>query len=293
MAIVPKWKRGKARSARRSMRPLRRRKVAKLSKPVVRAVNRIVSRRSETKYVAQPLFTRQVPIYGDTFPSGATTGQIYEMIPDLFQGTAGTTEYQRVGVKVNPTRLTADVDLRFNNLTQVLEGGTPLDRASWDIDVHMWYGYVRRYKNEADVLANNNNILNNLLENGQGTTLRWGGGPYDHFNRVNKEWFNLKHKVVRMYRPLGAQNLATVAGGLTTYFPQDIHKVVRLGFKLPKTLLYNETNPSPENYAPILIIGYQHRDGTQASNSTTDTATLLGKPALMMNVKRHMYFKDA
>lgn len=283
--------RGKTIAQIRARNMRRRRTVAPRSnKALTKLVKRVVNRGRETKYVGQPLFTRAVPIYGDTFPIGATTGQIYEVLPDLPEGV---TEAERLGVKIQPTRVTADVDLRFNNLAQVLEGGTPLDRAAWDIDCHIWYGYVRRYKNDADIIANTNNILNNLLENGQGATFRWGGGPYDHFNVVNKEWFNVKHKVVRMYRPLGAQNLATVAGGLTTYFPQEIHKVVRLSFKPPKTLMYNETNVTPENYCPVVIIGYQHRDGTQAANNTTDTTTLLGKPALMMNMKRHLYFKDA
>lgn len=284
--------RGKSIAQIRARNAMRRRRTTapRSNKMLSRLVKRVVNRGRETKYVAQELFSQPTPIYGDTYPTGAPVGQIYEVVPDLAEGTA---EYERLGVKVQPTRLYADVDLRFNNKTQVLEGGTPLDRSSWDIDCHIWYGYVRRYKNTQDILANNSNIINNLLENGAGATFRWGGGPYDHFNVLNKEWFSMKHKVVRMYRPLGAQNQATVAGGLTTYFPQEIHKVVRLSFKTPKTLLYNETNVIPENYCPVVIIGYQHRDGTQAANSTTDTTTYLGKPAIMMNMKRHLYYKDS
>lgn len=267
----------------RTLRPVQRKAVATIAQ-------RVVNRARETKYVGQAIFEQPIPIYGDIVPTGTVTPQIFEALPDLQQGTA---EYQRDGVKVEPKRLTCDMDLRFNNKTSVLNGGATLDQSAWDIDVHIWYGYVRRYKNYADIVANAANICNNLLDNGLGTTLRWGGGPYDHLNRVNNEWFSVKHKVIRMYRPLGVQNTASTAGGVTTYFPQEIHKTVRLGFKLPKALMYNENNATPENYAPVVIVGYQHRDATQAANSTTDTTTLLGKPALMMNIKNHLFFKDA
>lgn len=276
----------KARAVKRAVRSLR----PKTRTAVTAIAKRVANLGRETKYVADTIFSQPVPIYGDTVPTGTVQPQIYECLPDLSEGVA---EYERDGVKIQPVKVVSELDLRFNNKTNDLSSASPLDTAAWDIDVHIWYGYVRRYKSYSDIIANASNILSNHLENGLGSTLRWGGGPYDHFNRVNKEWFNLKHKVVRMYRPLGQQNVATLAGGLTTYFPQDIHKVVRMSFKPPKTLLYNETNVVPENYAPVCIIGYQHRNGTQAANSTSDTTTLLGKPALMMNIKNHMYFKDA
>lgn len=256
-------------------------------KAVAKIAKKVVNKAAETKYVGELVANEPTGIYGSTLPTGGQA-QIFDVCPSIAEGSA---EYQRNGVKIVPTKHFCDLDLAFNTNDDISKTGL-LDNCAWDINVHVWYGYVRRYKYSPDVLTNATTILNNLLDLGEGTTAPWSGGPYDHMNKLNTEWFQLKHKVVRMYRPLGTQNQATLAGGLTTYFPQTIHKTLRLSFKPPKVLQYNEGNVLPENYAPVVIIGYQHNDSTQASNAFGAGSTILTCPALQMMLKQHMFYKD-
>lgn len=276
-------------------------RAAKLSKPVVRAVNRLINRKFETKYVAQYMTNEDATpelIYGDVWPQGTGGGpngnpQVWTVLPDVNEGTQ-TTEYTREGVKISPTRLTADLDLKFNTQPALASGN--VDQASWDITAHVWWGYCRRYKNNDDINANKVNIVENMFEVGNGTTVRWLGTPtMDQFHQ-NKEFLTLKHRAVRMYRPLGSQNTATLAGGATTYYPQIINKTMKLSFKVPKVLKYNENQSVPENYAPFVIIGYRHNDNSQAANTyvvSPPYANASQVPALQAVVRSHLYFKDA
>lgn len=256
-------------------------------KAVTKIAKRVVNRAAETKYVGELYANEPTAIYGSTVPTGGQP-QIFDVCPSLSEGVA---ENQRTGVKIVPTRHTVDLDLTFNTNNDI-NGNPALDNCAWDITVHVWYGYVRRYKNSVDILTNAANILANLLDTGAGTTLPWAGSPYDHLKKVNTEWFQLKQKSFRMFRPFGDQNAASLAGGLTTYFPQSIHKTLKLSFKPPKVLQYNEANTLPENYAPVVIVGYQHNDSTQASNAFGAGNTVLTAPALQMMLKQHMFFKD-
>lgn len=256
-------------------------------KAVTKIAKKVVNRAAETKYVGELVANEPTAIYGSIVPTGGAP-QIYDVCPSISQGD---TEYERTGVKIVPTKHYCDLDLTFNSGNDIA-GNPALDNCSWDVNVHIWYGYVRRFKYSVDVLTNGADICNNLLETGQGNTSAWLGRPYDHLLKVNTEWVQMKHKVVRMYRPLGQQNVATLGGGLTTYFPQAIHKTLRLNFKPPKVLQYNEGNVLPENYAPVVIIGYQHNDNTQASNAFGAGNTILTAPALQFMLKQHMFFKD-
>lgn len=286
---------------RKMRRPGARKPVARLSKPVKRAVNSIINRKLETKYIAQDMLpinengTALKEIYGDTVPAGPA--QVFPVCPDVAEGTS-TTEYTREGVKIQPTGLQADLMLFFNNLRKDVGGASWIDQCSWDINVHIWYGYCRKYKQNSDIVANSVLIAENLLDEGNGSTRRFTGTPLEQQFKLNKEYMvGMKHRVVRMYRPLGTQNDATTNGGLTSYWPQTINKLVKLKFKTPKSLLFNETNDQPENYAPFVIIGYCHNDNTLASNTYTapgtQPANVLNAPALLASIKSHLWFKDA
>lgn len=267
-----------------------------LSKPVKRAINRMINGKMETKYVSQVMTPEGGPvsIYGDVYPQGTPNGpvQLWPITPDVSEGD---TEFTRDGVKIFPKSLVADVDLKFNNNESAIGGNGTLDDASWDITAHVWWGYARRYKNSDDIIANKVAIVENMLEDGQGASVRWLGGPLDHQLHQNNEFVSLKHRSVRMFRPLGTQNTGTLAGGVTTYFPQVIERKLKCRFKLPKSFKYNENLSQPENYAPFVIIGYQHNDNTQAANAYGVSPPLLPTqcPALITSIRSHLYFKDA
>lgn len=286
---VPRRRRNRANAARpRKSVP----RVAS-SKALARTVNRIVKRAGETKYCAQFMTNADsapVPIYGDVYPQGTPNGnvQLWQTLPIVNQGTG---DFERIGTKINPTKLCADLDVKFNTDNAI---AGLIDQVSWDVTVHVWYGIVKRFKAVPEVVANKPIIVSNMLEDGQGNLTRWLGGPSDQMFKTNSSYLTVKHKKFRMYRPLGIQNTGTNAGGATTYFPQTIAKRMRLYFKTPKALRYDEGQSYPEGYAPFVIIGYQNNDETQASNAyTTNPYTLATQvPALLATVKAHLFYKD-
>jgi len=301
MAQTRKVRRGGGGMTRKVRRGGRRPLAKPAAKAVARIAKRVFNRNTETKYVAKDVLplseegAATKEIYGDTYPGA--NAQVYPILPDVPEGT-NNNEYTREGVKIQPTGLSADLMLFFNNLRKDVGGSSWLDQASWDINVHIWYGYCRKYKSSADIIANSVMIAENLLDEGNGATRRFAGTPLEAQFKLNKEYMvGMKHKVVRMYRPLGTQNDANTSGGLTTYDPQVINRLVKLRFQPPKTLLFNETNVQPENYAPFVIVGYCHNDNTQAANNYTapgtQPATVLNAPALLCAIKSHLWFKDA
>lgn len=273
----------------KTLRPSARKAVAKIAK-------RVMKRSMETKYAAVTLSQeggQAYQVYGDVLPLNGTP-QLVPTLPPVNQGDAG---FQRIGQSVMPTRHTATLDLEFNNLAQDISGAGGLDACAWDVNVHIWYGFARRYKkaSDLDVLVNAQDICNNMLEEGNGSSIRFDGSPHIALMKTNTDVLQVKHKVIRMYRPFGAQNQATLAGGLTTYFPQAIKKRVKLVFKTPKTLKYDEDDGDPENYAPFFIIGYEHNDASRASNNATPAAppSILTKPAIQFYGRSELWFKDA
>lgn len=286
------WKGSSGRTATRKSKTTRAVKslAPRARKAVATIAKRVFNAKTETNYVTSMLSAEPTDIYAATLPTGGNP-QLFDCVPPV---SIGPQEYQRDGVRINPTRHSVDLDIRFNERAVTASpAGQSVATLAWDVLVHVWYGYARRYKNVVDVLGNEIALLQAHLDTGTGTNTPWTGGPIDDFNMVNKEVMVLKHKSFRMYRPQGDQNDGT--GVQQTYYPQVIRKRMRLSFAPPKTLLYNENVGIPDNYAPFVIIGYQHADGTQGSTQVYNPSapTLANIPALQLYMKSHMWYKDA
>lgn len=280
-------RKNRAKRAVRSLRPKTRTAIAAIAKKVLRM-------NTETKYRAENLYLEgpALPIYGDVAPAGVAT-QLFGAMPTV---AIGDNAFQRDGQKIQVTKHTVEMDFTFNNLIRDITNTGGLDACSWDLTVHVWYGYVKRYKSQNDVLQNTSAIVNEMYELGNGNSSRFTGAPYDIMRKINTDVLTVKRKSFRMFRPLGSQNQATLGGGLTTYFPQLTKKRITLSFKPPKTLLYDEAYSVPENYAPIIIVGYEHNDPTQASNQLGPNpvpANILEAPALLVQGLKKIWYKDS
>lgn len=282
------WKSSTSKS--RASRPTRPRLPRKTTKAVAKIAKTVMMKNSETKYVTEYWGESPQYIYGSTFPAGGTP-QLFDCLPALGQGTNSCT---RVGERVTPRAVVADLDFTFNNNVAV-PGVSGADVASWDITVHVWYGYARRVKSNGLVLAQSSVLVNQLFEDGDGTSSGFTGDPYDILKKVNTDVLSLKHKKFRMFRPYGIQNQATTVAGAGTFFPQIIKKRCKLTFKPPKQLLYDEQQVYPDNYAPFCIIGYEHNDNTQSSNTiyVPGSPTVLNVPAIQVQGLNKLWYKDA
>lgn len=276
--------RSKSTRAVKSLAPRARKAVATIAK-------RVMNRAVETKYIAEN--QDGIAIYGDTLPGGGIA-QVYTCVPDI---TQGDTSFDRQGLKLNPKRHTTQLQFTFNEDPQILSGGVgvPAAQAGWDVTVHVWYGFAKRYKNVVDIQANAAAILAEMLDTGNGGQSRFTGLMSDELFEVNKEFLTLRHKKVRLFKNAGRANILDVtAPALTT--PNIERASMSLSWKAPKTLLYkDEVAVIPENYAPFIIVGYVHNDGTQASDqaNTGPTNNPLQVSAIKMVRTDKVWFKDA
>jgi len=170
--------------------------------------------------------------------------------------------------------------------------GARLDSLAWDVTVHVWYGMVKRYRSTDDVNANKIFIASNLFEIDGGQQVRFSGRIEDLMNERNSDFGSLKHKSFRMFKATGNANTGTGE----QYHPCVTQKKMRLSWKVPENLKYSdETSFYPENYAPFILVGYHHNDGTQASNSNNagETTNISQLPAIKMLQVNKVWFKDA
>lgn len=286
----------RARYSKSGVIPRRRRVRATIPpETVAKIATRVFNRKTETKCVADNVGRNYITIYGSTVVSG-TSGQLYSCLPPFAQatGTGAGTTFARVGNRINPTRLTTDLRFVFNQ-DQLITGPVTAASAGWDITVHIWYGYARRFKSIPEVFNATGPLLGQLLEDGQGTNYPFTGRLNEEPLIIDNEVYSMKHKSFRMYKNAGATNICdAVAPSLSTPMSQVVRH--RINWKAPKTLLYGQDSDQyPENYAPIMIVGYCHNDSTLASFNrwTTPTSDPTYIPAIKMYQEDKLYFKDA
>lgn len=266
-------------------------------KAVAQIARSAVKRIAETKYVQNSPLNYSV-LYGSTLPQANSAGltsppQLYSCCPDILQGDFG---HDREGNTIQPIKHTTDVRVTFSTTPADISSGvtTTADTCAWDVTLHCWYGFVRRYKSATDVIANASSIVTVMFETGQGGTTPFTGNSMDEYLQLNKDFVSFKHKKVRMRKDAGRTNALEFD---VPSQPQPANEVGRLhlNWKVPKTLRYSlDASPLPEEYAPVIIMGYTHNDYSQSANTTytTGTPTLLNTPALMFQKVDKLWFKD-
>lgn len=285
-------KAAKVKRAVRSLKPKQRAGVTAI-------VNRLLNRKSETLYAGptNPSNYETSPftaIYGSVYPTGGTP-QLFTCIPQIAQGDA---TYERQGNKVFPTRHTTELRFVFNNAAILIPPGgstaSPVSQAGWDINVHVWYGFAKRFKRVSEVITNEITLLQQQFQDGQGNSHEWNGLLTDETLNVDREIMTLKHKKFRMYKNAGLANAGDVTAPSLSTPMSECHRMT-LKWNPPKALLYGEEgNLVPENYAPFIIVGYCHNDATVASNTANSgpTSNLANIPAVLMYKVDKLYYKD-
>lgn len=267
------------------------------SKAIAKIANRVVRRNLETKQMGTNPAYNYTGLYGSTLPVGGVP-QLFTCVPQIQQGDTAET---RSGNKISPTSHFTDIRFTFNPdavLQYTPPGGTlgtyPISQAGWDITVHIWYGYIKRFNRVDWVVQNQTTILQEFFQNSEGDAVSFSGLSTDELLKVDKDQLVMKHKSFRMYKNAGLANVGdTVSPSLTT--PMVVSKQVRLSWKAPKTLTYATDDALiPENYAPFFIVGYVHNDATDASDTanTGATADLTRIPAIQMCQVDHLFYKD-
>lgn len=178
-----------------------------------------------------------------------TSADIAFLVPNVAQGPE---ENARNGDRIRAQKLTLKGILQMNLSYANTYSGCR-------IGVRVFVVQPKLFTNQPSILANANNWLPYLLRKGA-SSLPFSGVISDLACPVNREMITCYYdKVFYMTIPY----MATAAGQQETYHST---KFFNKTFKLRnKELKYNsnyESNLQPTNYAPVIIVGYVHLDGT-------------------------------
>lgn len=201
-------------------------------------VKQIVARGRENKSVG-----RRIWVAKDVTPA-ITTGD--SVCPEIVQGSA---EFQRQGDRVQPKWLgvkgTIAVKYDENTLTDTIHARVMIVR-------------MRQSDKNSESLtqfaANSNSLLKTNLGVGN-SEAGYTGGAFSNLYPVNTDQFRVMYDKTFVLSP------ATYVAG--TQQPSNFGSVARFRAKLalPSSLIFTDGSNQPQNYAPIILIGYCYPDG--------------------------------
>lgn len=250
--------------------------VVRPTKALTQAVNKIVNRKIETKYVMyRPYNASSGQLFRTNFTQAINSSvEAYALIPPV---SLGSGDHQRDGNVIAPTSLTIKgfVSLLTNAVDSVLI----------DVDI-----YILRHKAIKDVayyaqLGN----LNDLLNSGDGLNVGYDGSWTNSAMPINTSTYTLvKHKKIRLSKGWGDNN-TYLSGATDTQASYSDNSKCQRNFsfkvKLPKTLKYkNDTDTTPSMDYPFMVIGW---------NTPTNLDTTTSTQIIKASATTHMYYKDA
>jgi len=249
---------------------------AKPTAALTQAVNKIVNRKIETKYVMYRPYNNSSGLMLNTNFTQAinSSAEAYALIPPI---TLGDGDHQRTGNVINPTKLTV------KGFVSLLENA--VDSAFLDVDI-----YILRHKAVKDVryetqLGN----FADLLNSGDGLNVGYDGSWTHSAMPINTSTYQvLKHKRIRLQKGWGDVNtyISQAAEARASYnvAPQHQHNF-SFDIKMPKKLQYkSDADTTPSMDYPFMVIGW---------NVPTNLDTTQSQQIIKASATTHMYYKDA
>lgn len=235
--------------------PRRKRRSKKGNKPsknFVKAVEKIIHKNIETKQAFHGLSTT-------SYNSGInSSGDTTKVVPSIAQGVY---DNQRIGDQIKAQSLTIKGAVVYNPSAGAY-GGYSNSRVACRLMVVQ----PRKYSNIDDVQSNAASWLAYLLKKG-GSTSSFNGDLSDLWAPINSDGI-IKYYDRIIY--LDSPYQVTAVGS------QDMkgsYKLFKIKMNCRNKLLKYDTNVSsglyPTNYAPVVILGYAHMDGSSADTLTT------------------------
>lgn len=185
------------------------------------------------------------------------TNQFSAGLPTILQGDD---EHERVGDSILPKR--NQVKVMFRLTPQDLPAPQQLGIDARDVYIVVYYGFVRKYKSISDVSAASTTLAAQLLDVGDGTTKPFMGNLDDLLYQTNGQVFNMKKKVIRLFKGEGHGNVNQGHTSAATQPPALYSKLVTLSFKHKSKIKYaGNASLYPEDYAPVWTVGFVYADG--------------------------------
>lgn len=279
--------------------------VAKLSKPVKRAIKQIVRGEAETKYTEWygnvndgTVNQRGTGFYntgGWSVQNQAITANetdILRLIPQVLEGTG---DFNRIGTRIRPVVFRVKGQLRLKLSLQDLLSTPP---TNFTVDLYVLQH--RRLKDYETLYGSND--FNQLLNSGEGTTVPYAGTVANSAMRIStQDYVVLARKRITL-RYAGALNTATP--GTTPVGVDNSHTFyaeynMNLLKHLPKVLQFPDDNVAgvpvsprilnaPTNSSVFLCMGYP----SWSASSTNATAATANNSFLEQTYVATLGFKD-
>lgn len=188
----------------------------------------------------------------------STPGDLAPLLPSLAQGTTDNT---RVGNKVNPSGILVTMTLSMN-ADSARPGDVILPRIM-----------VLSQKDNLDMgsLISNGGAQSYLLDGGFGVH-PFAGAQYDYRCPINTAQFTV-HKDIKTELSLGSVETNGI-----------YQKTYKFWVKCPKTLLYNDSQNYPRNFAPFFYASYAQANGQIGTTLETK---------LRVDWTSTLYYKDS
>lgn len=264
---------------------------------ILDVVNRMLNRKTETKYIGQYSTTSALPTGISPFGPGvfenvvqtlgerATTQFWNVALPAQIQAGLSSTsaaDYNRIGDKIEPVKHQVKMTIRF---AQKSMGGDPPSYQAQDVPldltVYVFYGYIKSmktYQGNVSYIGRSAVVdgqqeavkaMNNLLDDGDGTFSTFTGDPILAQQPLS-DYVDMKVKKIHLRRAAGWINTNANNGGAAPNGDSQntLSKTIVLKFKPKAKLIYKTaTDLYPENYAPVYALGYVFNDATASTNN--------------------------
>lgn len=231
------------------------------SKALTKAVQKIIHKGAESKEVYHALdltaFNSGINVFGD----------IGQIIPNCGNGTA---QNQRVGEQIRAQRLT----IRGHQILS-MSNNTP---ANCRVAIRMMVVCPKAYQSLVGV-TNNLAWMSNLLRKG-GANVAFTGLISDLYAPINTDAVTKYYdKVTYVSVPALTSTSVPVGGtGVNTMASYDVRnstKFFNISVKCKNKLLKYDGQLDgfqPQNWCPVLIMGYSHLDGSSPDVTTTQVS---------------------
>lgn len=287
--------RGAGRPRRRRAHYGRKGALRGFTKAQSNAIRAAINRSDETKYIASDLLVNQRL-------DAAIHSPGTDMVPLVPKIAPGTSECQRVGRKVAPTKCRVDVTIGF---PQDNIGVTPTADQAYanQIYVVMYVLRSKVYKNWSQFSSSTQWM--NLLDNGDGTSVPFGyttGTPpfwtadtRDLKKPIETSEFTLvKRRVVKLTKNSGMIDLGA-APGSTPNLPSTSYRG-SFTYRLPK-LQYDDTNGAmggyPSNSNLFIAFGYCYADNNGTYYFDGGGNPIQSPALITVSARNHVWYKDA
>jgi len=252
-------------------------KVGAVAKPpLTQAIQRVIDRNVETKYVMYRPYNNTSGLMLNTNFTQAinSSAEAYALIPPI---SLGDGDHQRTGNVIAPTSLT------IKGFVSLLENAT--DSAFLDVDI-----YILRHKAIKDVTYQTQlGNLADLLNAGNGLNVGYDGSWTNSAMPINGSTYQLiKHKKVRLEKGWGDANtyISLAADARAAYNANPKHqKNFSIKVKMPKKLQYkSDADTTPSMDYPFMVLGW---------NVPTNLDTTTSNQIIKCTATTHLYYKDA